>query len=380
MVSPLRAFQDALLTFNVAARFNAIKLSMSLEEAKKVLGFPPNSNPSDSEVESVRRKLVLKHHPDRGGDERVMAQINAAADILKGQLTPDRGAPPSYEGPANVTYDPEPEVVQVTFEEAKSKAGFPAGVEWKFVTGIQREAGYSSEEFHKSSNFWVAYGKTDSKHVFVGMSHLVYESYALRRNDKKDVWILDSLEVPDSPKSTDPAWLYGNVIKALKAVGFKGTFNSKVIDATGWKLNDKFPKGNPTSIKHWLADSGTVSGDDPRIMNRKHVVELVYRENSFKEEPGLYKIKHRGRYEKNEGITLVINGKEFPLGEADVQKVCGGKALDLVFGTYYYDGSKKNLTRAKNGKKLLAEMATSFTTLPQNVRDVLAAAAAQMKA
>ena len=45
--------------------------------------FKVSQNASWAELKSAYRKLVKIHHPDTGGDENIMLEINAAWEILK---------------------------------------------------------------------------------------------------------------------------------------------------------------------------------------------------------------------------------------------------------------------------------------------------------
>ena len=44
------------------------------------LGIPKNS--SDAEIKSAYRKMAMKHHPDRGGDEKKFKEVNEAYETL----------------------------------------------------------------------------------------------------------------------------------------------------------------------------------------------------------------------------------------------------------------------------------------------------------
>ena len=48
--------------------------------ALKLLGLPPEAD--KAAVKARRRELAMKHHPDRGGDGKKLARVNAAADLL----------------------------------------------------------------------------------------------------------------------------------------------------------------------------------------------------------------------------------------------------------------------------------------------------------
>lgn len=55
--------------------------AMSIAQAKKI--FNIDSVPSLDDLKDLHKKLVMKHHPDRGGDLSTMQNVNAAFDLLK---------------------------------------------------------------------------------------------------------------------------------------------------------------------------------------------------------------------------------------------------------------------------------------------------------
>jgi hypothetical protein len=365
--------------------YSFLLLSMSLQEAKALLGFAPNESPSDSEVRKALRDKVMKVHPDQGGSSEKMVELNVAQDVLLGKQRPtyDRSDAPSSPSPQPQTRWEPPKKEEVSFDEAKSKAGIPSGVEWQFVTSAQRGVGYSSDEFHRSDIAWVVYGKTEHAHVFVGVRHFVKEEYFVGGAGGKDLWSMKSLDFPiKGEEGLEPAWLFGNVVKVLKLVGSEARFNSKVTDAKGWTFSDKFPRGGETSIKHWLASSGAVSEDDARVQGRKHVIEVKYT-RGWNEAPNHYKIVYgKPPYEFSsdfEGVEVIVNGKAHWLDEKDTSKFLRSGFKRAIFGDRLYDGTKKNLTRSKDGKKFLTEMAKHLSSLPADVQKTLEAAAAQMK-
>lgn len=66
---------------------------MLKREARVILGFPPESNPSTKDIRKAYRTLALLNHPDRGGDHLRMVEINTAFDILLGKRQEDRRRP-----------------------------------------------------------------------------------------------------------------------------------------------------------------------------------------------------------------------------------------------------------------------------------------------
>ena len=389
-------------------RYALLLLAMSMDEAKAKLGFPPNSNPSEQEIKQAYREKVRErmraealpgHHTD-DSDPNVQAlkELNVAKDILDGKAAP--GGRPTYRrgpveddapspSPKQPQYKPPPSIT-VTFDEATSKAGIPSGVEWLFVTPMQRsKAGWSGNSSGKSSFAIVAYGRTDSQHVFLAALNKTEYSDFVLGGYSNNIWTAKSFEYPiKGDDGTNPAWLYGKVVKALKDIGFDGRFNSKVIDGKGWVVKERLPTGSEVSIKHWLVNSGQVAGDAASVAGRKQVVELIVEQSSLGQpKPGYYPEPHKrsnfwdGKYHGNYyKLTLGINGRPYVLNEADTTKFLGlNRPLDAIFGTYYYDGSKKVLTRMPKGKKILAWMGENFTGLPDEAQQALKAAADQMK-
>ncbi len=57
-----------------------------LADARQVLGFGMRDALDKPTVEKRRRDLARRHHPDRGGTVEAMTRVNAAADLLLGQI------------------------------------------------------------------------------------------------------------------------------------------------------------------------------------------------------------------------------------------------------------------------------------------------------
>jgi len=367
-----------------------LMISMSMEDAKTTLGFPPGSDPTSSEIKDAYLQKVKILHPDVGGDLEQMKALNVAKDILEGKARPTYDRRPSDPETQTTRWQP-PKEKKITFEEAVSKGSIPSGVQWLFVTPMQRGPSWSSDESSRGDSTFVAYGRTEQQHVFVGARHYTRHDYYLGGTNNEDIWIVQSIEIPiRAEEGKTPSWLYGNVLKALKNMGFSGRYNSKVIDAQGWKLNDRLPAGSDISIKNWLVNSGQVEGDDSSVAGRKHVVGLITN-RSFTEKPGFYEEAHNpgnfrdGKYHGDYyNITLDLDGRLYELSEKDFHRFSsvrlgGKKLLNVIFGDYHYDGSKKQLTRIKTGKKVLGWMAENLIDLPNEAIEILKAAEAQMK-
>ncbi len=383
-------------------RYALLLVAMSDEEAKKTLGFGPDDHPTKEQINKAWRAKVFESHPDRGGSNDAVADVNVARDILEGKQRPtyDRSAPPSYNPPSSHTYTP-PTVDDktVTLDEAKTKAGIPADVSWMFVTDTQRSkdnyAGDSSSHYEIA---FAVYGRTDSEHVFVGAYNFSTHMDFIERGkiEKRDIWTVRVTKFPlHGAQGKNPAWLYGNVVRVLADAGFKGKFNSKVHDVPeGWKIPSKswdLPHGSAISIKQWLVNRGEVQGEDPSVAGRKHVVEILH-ESKREQVPGYYREPptrgneidghYMGDYHK---IELSIDGKIHTLNEKDTEaflRCHHGRTplINSIFGDYIYgDKVKRALTRLKYGKVILEWMAKKFEGLPADAREILTKASAQMK-
>jgi hypothetical protein len=374
-------------------------ISMSPEEAKRILGFPPGANPTEDEVRKAQRQQAVKHHPDTGGEAGKLVEVNNAADVLLNKHDYDRrpgdsggyGGPPARgygynTDPAQTWKEPEPEVT--TFDEAKAKAGVPSDVDWVFITDRQRGTSYSSDEFSRSEATWVAYGRSATQHVFVGMNHFAKSDYFVGGRARQDHWKIEVQSYPiRGDEGQQPAWLYGNVVKALKKAGFDGRFNSKVVDAKGWHFDAKFPHGAAMSLKHFLVETGAVSGDDARVQGRKHVIEAVYSKSyspdTAQSKPDIHEVTYGTpphTYVAYEGLSIVINGRPYALDQVDMQRVAkvklrGRSLLNAIFGDT--GQTKKNLTRMQTGKLILKWLSENLKSLPEAALQTLRAAAEQ---
>lgn len=379
-------------TANRVAQRYFLRLSMSLQEAKAVLGFPPDASPSDSEVARAWKTKAFENHPDRGGDPKKMVELNVAKDLLQGKGRPTPSQEPSgwgWGGPPPGSYQdtappprqppppPQPDKV-ITFNEAKSKANIPSDVEWVFVTDVH-SSGYSSDEMTNRATGWIAAGKIDSGKgwVFVSAEHYDRAYYYVGGGPKTDTWNIETTKIHVGDKPTAAA-IYGGVVKAWDKFHFlEKKFNSKVVPVpTDWSFSNKTPTGRATTIKNLLLDSGAME-ESELATPRKYTIELQYVRAKMTEEapPGYFKPKYRDPMQ----LVLIVNGKDFTLSETSTEKVTrlrvGGKDfMERVFGQYHYGGEVKNLTRNRDGKAIMKWMSEHLTDLPEAVSKALLAA------
>jgi hypothetical protein len=235
-------------------------------------------------------------------------------------------------------------------------------VEWKLV-GSPSFGGSGD----KSIAGCVVYGQRDTQHVFVSLYHREVNNAFIR--EKRDEWFAD---VVTEPLSKPMDRLLPVVFKAMysKFDGVRKGFSGKVALA-----GDKIPKltesvmwfkGRDMSLQDALSQLGGETAPAPG-KKLSVVMQLVSTGNDFP---------------RDEGIVFIINGREFPLEKASNEFVIKRtKILPAVFGNYYYfDSSKKDLTRAKKGKSVLKFLAEKLTGEPQSLRDLLQTASDQMPA
>jgi hypothetical protein len=357
-------------------------LAMSLEEAKVKLGFPPGSTPSDNEVNKAYRAKIIQNkqvHPDLGGDQTELVELNVAKDTLLGQLTPERTyerPTPGGGGGGGARWSPPPKQ-EITFEEAKSRASVPTGVIWMFVTEPAR-SGYSSDESMRQATGYVYYGQTEQKHVFVVVEHLQKEDYYIGGGPGIDTWSIRDFSYPKQEGEVlQPAWLYGNVVKGFKMFKYvEKRFNSMVVDLPpDWHLHERIPNTKETSIKHWLVNKGVLPEDDPSVVNRKNVVELTVESRGSSYSFSQHSIQE-GRPKEPPVLVLTINGKNYKLSERDASKfyeTWPRPVLDEIFGDYYYDGSKKTLSKLAPArrKKIFGWLSKNMSDLPDPAKKVI---------
>ena len=369
------------LAEEVAQRFLVAK-EMTWEKALEVLGFPPGSHPSESEINRVYRDMSKKIHPDRGGDQRMMVELNVAKDILKGDREPVEspadwgfgGGGVSYPGAEGVGVKVKPfEEKVVTFDEAKSKASIPNST-WLFVTQPV-SSGYSTDSSARRASGWVAVGERDKTWDFVVVENTEDASYFIGGGHRHDIYTIQTMSIPKKGPA-DARTLYGGVMKAWKLFDrLEKRFNSKVIPLPdGWKFSNKWPSARVVSIKNFLLNTGVMSEGDLKTP-RKYTIE-IHNERSHEDKPGFFKPSEYGDWYK---LTLVINGREVALTEAQGEKlaklrISGKRFMDRIFGEYYYGGETKSLSRNRDGKKIMAWMAENLPGLSDEVIAALKAA------
>ena len=336
-------------------------MAMSVDTAKRLLGFDESYTPSTDDVAKAWKKKALEHHPDRGGDAEMMKQVNIAHDVLTGKQRPDRGgggSRPAPQGP--VTHTPPPRTERkVTWEQAIKSAGVPtSGVDWKFRT----VAGYGGYGDVSRLGF-VVYGRSSSQHVFVGVYHET-QSANMYTNTAVDEYTMHVTTVPltrelssVAPGTIRDLWKRFDDIKGYGAKVYilppDTKFEAKLSYASGRKVSFKDAMGlmgdaKPTTWKGKL-----------------DVVLELGRDEKMGEYPA----------------TLVVNGKPYRLSDASNRTIWKVNLYRAIWGpkAYFYPESKKNLTRSKNAKKVLTWLSDHLKDEPRELMDALMMAAQKAK-
>jgi len=356
--------------------------AMSLQDAKRVLGFPPNASPSPEEISKAYKHKAIENHPDRGGDHEKMVEVNVAKDILDGKQRPDgaRGRPSAPSGPPRKTYEDyvrekqEADAKKVrtgdSFAEAKTKA--PHGVTWKFRSSLTlgKESAFTKEQgLNSYVPCWVCYGQSASQHVFMLVEHAVPNQYT---NVLFDSWSMSTVETYPLSQPIEKL-----APKAIKAIVNNGKLTNGVM-----KLPTKFMSfeaitepafgltAGGVALKDILIGLGFASG---AASDRKVVVEMVGKQNEAKVKASRAKGERMTTLDAWQwyDFTLFVNGKSYPLSEATVANLAkqgahGNLFWMAVYSPAKYDyGQRRVLTRIpRYGSEILKMVEDSLSGEP----------------
>jgi hypothetical protein len=354
-------------------RYARMLLAMSMEQAKQTLGFGRYDNPTPDAVMKAYRSLAIANHPDRGGDQEKMVQLNVAKDILDGKARPSSGGsggagrpPPGGWRPEDeVKKKPEPpKVVDVIGGKAFEIPGFLLGVtEIKFISktayGSARPTKDAPREY--SYDMWAIYGWNESNktHVFVGLRHRKEDYYIDSAKGGKVVieesWEFNQDKYPGSKDITKIATMAIKKVMTDWEDGLKPSRQLKYIAWPGGKLTEAtmtkvkssgYSGGAP--LKDILIGQGLVGGEAAE--GRKSNVEMYYKSNKEK------RVKINERIKGGErGLNMWqgydwfvrVNGTEYQLSEKSVEKLIKKHFMGILDPNKMGEGVPKNLTKMK---------------------------------
>ena len=296
-------------------------LSMSLDQAKAVLGFPPSYKPTPEEISKTYKQKAFENHPDRGGDSTKMVEINVAKDILlgKGRATWTPEPRPAKPEPPKVV-----DVIEgVSFQKATGV--IPSGVSWKciskFIFAVNKEK-------HWNNRIWTLIGMTDQRFVVVSLKlrgqNQYYDAEKQGVVQVEESW---SCNVVSTARTQDPVKFLPKLVKSASVLFEDGTVADPPKKWQVWEggdtLNDaviqKIGMGGGVSWKDILGHAGLVSEDDPAVAGRKSVVEIFTKYD--RERAKARRLEGKKGIEDQYDAFIRINGKAYQLAEATVAKL-----------------------------------------------------------
>lgn len=372
-------------------RYARIFLAMSMEQAKQTLGFGRYDNPTADSIMKAYRSLAIANHPDRGGDQEKMIQLNVAKDILDGKARPSSGGsggagrppPGGWKPEDEVKKKPEPpKVVDVIGGQAFSVPGFLMGVtEIKFISkttyGSARPTTDAPREY--SYDLWAIYGwnEANNTHVFVGLRHRREDYYIDSAKGGKVVieesWEFNQEKYPGTKDITKIATMAIKKVMTDWKDGLKPSRQLKYIAWPGGKLTEAtiakvkssgYSGGAP--LKDILIGQGLVGGEAAE--GRKSNVEMYYKANYEKRRKINERIKGGERaLNMWQGYDwfIRVNGTEYQLSEKSVEKLIKKHFMSILDPNKMGEGIPKNLTKMKGSPW------NRFTMKAHEVLDVL---------
>jgi hypothetical protein len=366
------------------SRYARLLLSMSRDQAKVILGFPPNYNPSEEEIKKNYKMKALENHPDRGGSSEKMVEVNVAKDILTGKAKerwePRKPEPAPPRQPPPRRSEPDSVMDGEDFNTAWAGNNPPADVEWKFVS-IPVFFWPLNMSYFPHQRVWTFYGQTGSKHIFLAVKYRGESSTGIPTDLGPNTKVMEDWKVSwaDAPLSQPLAKI---AAKMLKSVG------TGWIDATpdAPKKYISWDKGKPTAqLLKKIPTSGGVSLKDILLgvglaqpaegSKAKSIVEVFVKlspeKRTRRKEQGSFKDMADG-YD----FFVRVNGKEVMLEDATVDRM-KRSFIPYVLTWSFSEGRAVQLNRLRGGLakagpyeafKLLRE---SLTTEPSWLKSAI---------
>lgn len=339
------------------SRYARLLLSMSRDQAKVILGFPPNYNPSEEEIKKNYKIKALENHPDRGGDTEKMVEVNVAKDILTGKAqehwesrrpepAPSRRPEPRRSEPDNVMDGED-------FNTAWAGNNPPADVEWKFVS-IPVFFWPPNRSYFPHQRVWTFYGQTGSKHIFLAVKYRGESSTGIPTDLGPNTKVMEDWKVSwaDAPLSQPLAKI---AAKMLRSVG------------TGWidanpdapKKYISWDKGKPTAqLLKKIPNSGGVTlkdillgisqSEDSSGVTGKSIVEVFVRLSMEKRT----RRKEQGKFKDlADGYDFFarVNGKEIQFADETVDRM-KRSFIPYVLTWNFSEGRAIQLNRLRGGR------------------------------
>lgn len=229
---------------------------MNKRQALNILGLEESA--SEDDIKKAYRKLAMKHHPDRGGDEAKFKQVKEAFEFLENppqQQNQFRGAPPGFEdffakfggGAANFdfarTFNVKPQrryEISITAEEAfngcSKKLGHPFNAQVEIPPGVSKDQCVFEAEIQGSECFF--FPNITSKYQFD------WGEYDLStRGDLKQEYFVSPF------KMIVGGWeevhtLDGSVVSVRIPAGLSANTHLKIKEKGYWKNTNRHARGD----------------------------------------------------------------------------------------------------------------------------------------
>ena len=210
----------------------AARSTLTLDDAKRVLGVPPGGYMSPDDLKAIYRQKAQAAHPDKGGTIKQIQDVNEAYDILRGKAKPAMA--PSYD------YRPPPPPPPPT----PKRAGPITPVQLGEIVAYARHFAMNALEWRKLGLHRIVPFETNAS----AFSHLTdAEGYAILRILRQ--WREDA---PNEPLAT-PAQI-DETLKLLRSYEQYINVNPSTWDDLGLYRIIPYPNRGEMDIRRWTED------------------------------------------------------------------------------------------------------------------------------
>lgn len=337
------------------SRYARLLLSMSRDQAKAILGFPPSYNPSEEEIKKNYKIKALENHPDRGGSTEKMVEVNVAKDILTGKAK-ERWEPMPSPTPKPPPRRAEPDTIMdgQDFNTAWAGNNPPATVEWKFVS-IPVYYWPPNRSYFPAQRIWTFYGQTDSKHIFLAVKWRGESSTGIPTDIGTNTKVMEDWQVSwaDAPIAQPLAKIASKMLTSV-GTGWLDASPDAPKKYISWdhdkptaQLLKKIPNSGGVSLKGILVGVGLSQTPEGSKVKEKNTVEVFVRLNQEK--------KHRRQMEGTlkdrtdwYDFFIRVNGKEVQLEEPTIENL-KKHFIPNFLGWSFSEGRALQINRLRGG-------------------------------
>lgn len=339
-------------------RYAKLLVSMSVQEAKHILGFPPYYSPTETEISKAWRAKAFEHHPDRGGDLQTMVEINVAKDILQGKRTEQWRPEPPPPPPPRPKPEPPKVIDFVKGQSWNSAAEFPSGVDWKFVSK-PTWAGKAKDRNASGGYIWVVVGIKDDKFVATALKYRKADQ--LWDHEKGGLVDYEAdwrCNVSIVPMNRPAIKVIPSLIKGVSLMWDDGSVGEPPKKYMLWPQGDKLTEetiqrvkwgGGGIPLKDVLVGSGMVAESTKGVSGRKTQVEMRFQYDKTKKERFRKEFPGKSSVLWSYNVFVSVNGKEAQLTDETILNLERGFFGFTISWDDVQDGRVRNLTRLRGG-------------------------------